>query len=101
MIELPLQTGQSDQRLSEKKLPSRDKKRVLLLSSVDSSAAPAHVLSICCVLASHLETRRTDWLLWKCGNLRVVLRFFFFHTAAHFCLGANQQFLCLGHELAY
>lgn len=42
------------------------KKRVLLLNSVDSSAAPAHVLNICCVFASHLEKRRTDF-----GNVEI------------------------------
>lgn len=62
MIDLPLQTRQSNQWLSVKKLLSGDKKkRVLLLNSVDSSAAPAHVLSICGVFASHLEKRRTDF----------------------------------------
>lgn len=46
-----------------------------LLNSVDSSAAPAHVLGICCcVFASHLEKRCTDFL--KCGILWVVLQFF-------------------------
>lgn len=98
MIELPLQTRQSDQWLSVKKLLSGDKKK-------KKGFAAQFSWFFCCTCScfKHLwcvclaPWEAPHWFL-KCGILRVVLQFFS-HCSA-FCFVANQHDLGLGHVLA-